>query len=63
VAKRDHDMRFDIPCIGAQTIRSCVEAKIRALAVEGGKTILLERAEVEALLRKHKLTVVALPLA
>jgi UDP-2,3-diacylglucosamine hydrolase len=58
VAKLDHDMRFDIPCI----VRTCVEAKIRALAIEGGKTLLLERGEVEELVRKHKLAVLALPL-
>jgi DUF1009 family protein len=58
VAKHDHDMRFDIPCIGAQTIRACAQARIGALAVEAGRTILLERAEVEALLKKERIALV-----
>ncbi|HAW00147.1 MAG TPA: DUF1009 domain-containing protein, partial [Verrucomicrobiales bacterium] len=31
VAKLDHDMRFDIPCIGLQTIENCIQHKFRAL--------------------------------
>jgi len=50
VAKKDHDMRFDIPCIGAQTIRICQEAHVKILALEAGKTIILERPEVERLI-------------
>src|SRR5688572_15472912 len=45
VAKKNHDMRFDIPCIGAQTIRTCQEARVKILALEAGKTIILERPE------------------
>jgi len=51
VAKLNHDMRFDIPCIGAQTIRMCIAGKIAVLAVEADKTILLERDEVEQLVK------------
>src|SRR5688500_9913420 len=50
VAKKNHDMRFDIPCIGAQTIRTCQEARVKILALEAGKTIILERPEVEKLI-------------
>jgi UDP-2,3-diacylglucosamine hydrolase len=56
VAREQHDLRFDIPCIGKQTIETCVAARISALALESGKTILLEREEVEALVRKHSIT-------
>ncbi|HYE31294.1 MAG TPA: UDP-2,3-diacylglucosamine diphosphatase LpxI [Methylomirabilota bacterium] len=59
VAKPGHDMRFDIPCIGAQTIRTCAGAGLRAIALEAKKTLLLERAELEALCRKEKVSVVA----
>ncbi len=63
VAKEGHDMRFDIPCIGAATFQTCAKAGVRVLAVESGKTILLEREAVEAVTRRHKislLTVAAL---
>ena len=57
VAKPNHDMRFDIPCIGAQTIQVCLDAHISVLAVEPGKTLLLERAAVENLLQRARLTI------
>src|SRR5262245_22373885 len=49
VAKEKHDLRFDIPCLGAQTVAICVSAGISVLAVEAGKTLLLDREEVNAL--------------
>ena len=38
VAKENHDMRFDIPCIGKLTLESCAASKIAVLAVESSKT-------------------------
>ena len=48
VAKLGHDMRFDIPVIGMQTFRILRKAKISCLAVEAGRTILLEREKLIA---------------
>jgi DUF1009 family protein len=59
VAKEKHDMRWDIPCVGAQTVETCAAARIAALAIEAGKTLLLDREQVEALAKKHKLAVVS----
>jgi DUF1009 family protein len=59
VAKEKHDLRFDIPCFGARTLEVCRDARISVLAVEAGKTLLLERPEVETLASKHKITVTA----
>lgn len=59
VAKDRHDLRFDIPCIGAGTLETCREAKIAVLAIESGKTLLMERAEVEAQAGKYKISVAA----
>jgi hypothetical protein len=59
VSKENHDLRFDIPCVGAGTLEVCREAGIGALAFEAGKTLLLERTEAEALARKHKITLAA----
>src|SRR5205823_4424963 len=42
VAKPNQDMRFDAPVIGVETIRVAAEAKLRVIAVEAGKTLLLE---------------------
>ena len=57
VAKQNHDMRFDIPCIGAQTIQTCAQSGIAVLALEPGKTLLLDAAEVEALCKKNNVVV------
>src|SRR5262249_46569086 len=58
VAREKHDLRFDIPCIGPQTIETCASAHIAVLAFEGGKTLLLEPEACERLATKHKITVV-----
>ena len=57
VAKENHDMRFDIPCIGRRTLESCAASKIAVLAVESSKTILLEREEVESQSQANGITV------
>jgi DUF1009 family protein len=56
VAKENHDLRFDIPCIGPKTLETCATAKISALALEPGRTLLLEPEICEQLAQKHKLT-------
>ncbi|MST95112.1 MAG: LpxI family protein [Pedosphaera sp.] len=56
VAKEKHDLRFDIPCIGTQTIETCAQAGIAVLALEPGKTLVLEQEAVGALARTHRLT-------
>lgn len=55
LAKPDHDMRFDIPCLGPQTLETCAAARIAVLAVEAGRTLLLEQDACEALARRHNI--------
>lgn len=57
VAKLNHDMRFDIPCVGLQTLETCAAAQIAVLALEAGKTLLLERELCEAFARKNKISI------
>jgi len=57
VAKPMHDMRFDIPCIGSQTLETCAQAGVSVLALEAGKTLLLERETCEPLAMKNKISV------
>jgi len=57
VAKLNHDMRFDIPCIGAQTLETCAASGISVLALEAGKTLLLERDICEKFAVKNKISV------
>jgi len=57
VAKLNHDMRFDVPCIGPNTLDTCAQAGIAALAFESGRSLVLEQEMCEQLARRHKLAV------
>jgi DUF1009 family protein len=46
VPKAGHDMRFDIPVIGFQTLKTIRNAGISCLALEAGGAILLEREKL-----------------
>ena len=46
VAKKGHDMRFDIPVIGLHTMKVLRKAEASVLAVEAGRSILLEREKI-----------------
>ena len=43
VSKPNQDMRFDVPVIGLETVRVAHEAQVRAIVVEAGRTLLLEK--------------------
>ncbi|MBX3745327.1 MAG: UDP-2,3-diacylglucosamine diphosphatase LpxI [Verrucomicrobiae bacterium] len=59
VAKRNHDLRFDIPCIGPTTLEVCAAHGIEVLAVEAGMTLLLDKEDLERLAAQVRVTVVA----
>ena len=46
VAKPNQDMRFDVPVVGVETIAVAAAANIRVIAIEAGRTLLLERESV-----------------
>lgn len=52
VVKPGQDERFDLPAAGPRTVHTCVEHRIRVLAVEAGGTLLAERDEMVALADK-----------
>jgi len=60
VAKPNQDMRFDVPTIGCTTIESLHRAGGRVLAIEAGKTIVLDQEQTVALADRYGLTIVAL---
>jgi len=59
VAKPNQDMRFDVPVVGVETIKVASETKLRVIAVEAGKTLLLERDEVIKLAGRAKISIAA----
>jgi UDP-2,3-diacylglucosamine hydrolase len=59
VSKPNQDMRFDVPAIGVETIRIAAESGVRVIAVEAGKTLLLERDALTALANGLNVSVAA----
>ena len=59
VSKPNQDMRFDVPVIGVETVRIAAESGVCVIAVEAGKTLLLERDAVIALANGSNMSVVA----
>lgn len=59
VAKPNQDMRFDVPVIGVETVRVASEAALRVIALEAGRTLLLEKDDLIAFARTAGVTIVA----
>ena len=57
--KKGHYMRFDIPVVGVKTFKVMKKAKVSCLAVEAGKTILLEKEKLVALADQYDMAFVA----
>ncbi|GAC1472846.1 MAG: UDP-2,3-diacylglucosamine diphosphatase LpxI [Isosphaeraceae bacterium] len=60
VAKPEQDMRFDVPTIGKSTIENLHRARGRVLAIEAGRTIIVDEAEVVDLANRYGLSIVAI---
>jgi DUF1009 family protein len=60
VAKPQQDMRFDVPTIGIGTIEALAQSGGRVLAVEAGKTILIDEPHVAQMALRWSITIVAL---
>src|SRR5438067_554244 len=59
VPKPNQDMRFDVPVIGIETIGVAAEVKLRVIAVEAGRTLLLERDAIIDLANRSNISIVA----
>ena len=58
LAKPNQDMRFDVPTVGLQTIQNLHAAGACCLAVEAGKTILLDTQDMISVAEKHKISLI-----
>ena len=61
VAKPDQDPRFDLPAVGLETVRVLAQVGAGALAVEAGRTLLLDLAELTQLADQHGIALVGIP--
>ena len=57
-AKPQQDMRFDVPCVGPDTIKALAENKAKCLVVEKQKTIIIDKPETIKLADKLGIAVV-----
>jgi hypothetical protein len=60
VSKPNQDMRFDVPVVGPDTIRTAASAGVDLITVEAGMTLLLGREEVLRLCADLKVSVIAI---
>lgn len=58
VARANHDMRFDVPCLGPQTLETCAAARIGVLALEADKSLLLEQETCAGLAERHRISLI-----
>ena len=59
VAKPNQDMRFDVPVIGVETIRAAADAKVRVIALEADRTLLLEKERLLDMATRSKISILA----
>ena len=59
VAKPQQDMRFDVPTVGLHTLETLSAAGGRVLAIEAGRTILLDAPAVIDFADRRHLVIVA----
>ena len=60
VCKPDQDIRFDIPAISVQTVKTMVEAGAGVLVVEAGKAVVFDREEMIDMADEYGIAVVAM---
>ena len=59
VSKPNQDFRFDIPCVGQNTVESCAAGKIAVLAIEAGSCLLLDKDTILRAAEKCDLQITA----
>jgi DUF1009 family protein len=59
LAKPNQDLRFDVPVVGPGTIDRLIAANVRAVAIEAGKTLVIDRADVVRRADSHGIAIVA----
>jgi DUF1009 family protein len=60
VSKPQQDFRFDVPVIGQHTLETCAEAGVSGIAIEAGRTLMLEQDAIARLCQLHKIGIHAM---
>ncbi len=59
MSKPQQDMRFDIPVVGVNTMKSLIRAKVSCLAIEAEKTLLLDQDKCLLMADKNNICIIA----
>jgi DUF1009 family protein len=59
-SKPDQDMRFDMPAVGVETVKTMVEVKASVLAVEAERTIVFDREAMVQLADQNKIAILGM---
>ncbi|BBO81388.1 hypothetical protein DSCO28_19540 [Desulfosarcina ovata subsp. sediminis] len=58
VCKPNQDFRFDVPSVGIRTIETMVQADVRVLAIEAGKTVVFDRMEMVRIADENQIAII-----
>ena len=60
VSKPNQDLRFDLPCVGLETLETLKKASSRVLGIEAGKTILISPEKLIETADRYEMSLVGL---
>ncbi|MPN06866.1 UDP-2,3-diacylglucosamine pyrophosphatase LpxI [bioreactor metagenome] len=60
VAKPNQDLRFDVPSVGPDTLAAMIKAKAKALVIEAGATLLIDKANVIKMADESGIAIIAM---
>ncbi len=59
VSKPDQDLRFDVPCVGLETLKVMSQVNASVLAVEAGKTLIFDRSDIVEYANKNGISIIS----
>ena len=58
MSKPNQDIRFDIPVVGPRTLKNMIKVNASCLAVDAGKTLIIDQAACIRMANEHKICIV-----
>ena len=58
--KSNQDLRIDLPTIGFDTIKNCIKANIKGIAVKRSQNIILDKDKIINLAKKNNFFIISI---
>jgi DUF1009 family protein len=58
--KANQDLRIDLPTIGFDTIKNCIKANIKGIAVKRSQNIILDKDKIKNLVKKNNFFIISI---